>query len=249
MANTQNRGPINLHLYNDLANWWPLLSAPEDYADEAEFFYQTIMETASNPPRTLLELGSGGGNNASHLKAHFEMTLVDISPGMLSVSKKLNPECAHFLGDMRSLALDRQFDAVFVHDAVTYITNLLDLQKVIYTASDHCRVEGVVLFAPDFVKESFKESTEHGGHNGRKRAARYISWTYDPDPDDNSYVMDFAYLLRHKDGKVESYYDQHNLGLFSQNEWMNLLSDAGFDPKMIRDPFDRFIFTGVKCPV
>jgi hypothetical protein len=31
----------------------------------------------------LLELGSGGGNNASHLKSRFQMLLVDRSPTML----------------------------------------------------------------------------------------------------------------------------------------------------------------------
>ena len=36
---------------------------------------------ASGRLRTLLELGSGGGNNASHLKARFEMVLVEPSRG------------------------------------------------------------------------------------------------------------------------------------------------------------------------
>ena len=42
-------------------------------------------------PETLLELGSGGGNNASFLKMRFDMTLVDLSPGMLEVSRAALP--------------------------------------------------------------------------------------------------------------------------------------------------------------
>ena len=68
-------------LYTDLAAWWPLLSAPADYAEEAAFYRQLLDEAIAPPARTLLELGSGGGNNASHLKAHFDMTLVDRSAG------------------------------------------------------------------------------------------------------------------------------------------------------------------------
>ncbi len=64
-------------LYGDLASWFHLLTAPEDYAEEAEVYRQTLVEACAQPPRTLLELGSGGGNNACHLKAHFEMTLTD----------------------------------------------------------------------------------------------------------------------------------------------------------------------------
>ena len=71
---------------------------------------------------TLLELGSGGGNNASHLKHRFECTLTDLSPEMLALSRTLNPECEHIEGDMRTLRLERTFDAVFVHDAIAYIT-------------------------------------------------------------------------------------------------------------------------------
>jgi hypothetical protein len=128
------------------------------------------------------------------------------------------------------------------------MTSLMDLQKVIYTAYDHCQDKGVVLFVPDFVKENFRESTEHGGHDGRKRALRYLSWTYDPDPGDNTYLSEYAYLIRNKDGTVQSYYDRHVLGLFSQHDWLRLLGDSGFETKMIRDHYDRFIFTGVKCP-
>lgn len=42
----------------------------------------------------MLELGSGGGNNASHLKRHAAMTLVEPAPGMRTVSAALNPDCA-----------------------------------------------------------------------------------------------------------------------------------------------------------
>ena len=29
-------------LYRELADWWPILSAPADYAEEAEFYRQAI---------------------------------------------------------------------------------------------------------------------------------------------------------------------------------------------------------------
>ena len=106
-------------LYGDLAKWWPLLSAPEDYAEEAGVFREVLCGAAHFPISTILELGSGGGNNASHLKAHFEMTLVDKSPGMLKVSRKLNPECDHHLGDMRTIRLGISYDAVCFNNTAT----------------------------------------------------------------------------------------------------------------------------------
>jgi len=75
-------------MYGELAAWWPLLSAPSEYAEEAEIYRRLLVEAADRPPVTLLELGSGGGNNAAHLKAHFRLTLVDLSQGMLEVSRR-----------------------------------------------------------------------------------------------------------------------------------------------------------------
>ena len=59
-----------MKLYEELAEYWPLLSAPEDYAEEAAFYWRVMQGARPAPIRTVLELGSGGGNNASHMKAH-----------------------------------------------------------------------------------------------------------------------------------------------------------------------------------
>ena len=74
-------------LYGELAPWFHLLTRPEDYAEEAAYSRKVLGEACDPPPRTVLELGSGGGNNASHMKAWFEMTLSDLSPRMLEVSR------------------------------------------------------------------------------------------------------------------------------------------------------------------
>ena len=164
-----------LALYDALAPWWPLLSAPEDYAEEAAFYRQALLDACTHPPRTLLELGSGGGNNASHLKAHFDLTLVEPTPGMRAVSEALNPECEHVEGDMRTVRLGRSFDCVFVHDAVVYMTSEADLGKTIETAYLHCRPGGAALFAPDFIKENFRAFADHGGSDGTWDATGHVA--------------------------------------------------------------------------
>jgi hypothetical protein len=92
-------------LYDDIAGWWPVISPPSEYAEEAEIYVEMIQASARRPVREVLELGSGGGNNASHMKRVFDMTLVDPADGMRENSRKLNPECTHLNGDMRHLRL------------------------------------------------------------------------------------------------------------------------------------------------
>ena len=94
-------GTASPRLYDELAEWWPLLSPPSEYEDEAA----DLLPRLGAAGGTLLELGSGGGSLAYHLKRHFNLTLTDLSPAMLAVSEALNPECEHLPGDMRSLRL------------------------------------------------------------------------------------------------------------------------------------------------
>lgn len=239
-------------LYGELASWWPLLSEPGEYAEAALFYQQVLIEASHQPPRTLLELGSGGGNNASHLKGRFEVTLVDRAPGMLGVSRALNPECRHVEGDMRVVRLGRHFDSVFIQDAIGYMTTEHDLRKAMKTAFVHCRAGGAALFAPDYTRENFRSSTQHGGHDGEVRSLRYAEWTWDPDPSDSTYTVDFAYLLRERSGSVRVEQDRHVLGLFARAEWLRFLGEVGFEPSVVRsrhsepDTLAREVFLAIK---
>jgi hypothetical protein len=224
-------------LYSGLASWFHLLTAPEDYAEEAEFYREALFSVSDHQPKTLLELGSGGGNNASHLKIHFQLTLVDVSPQMLAISQELNPDCEHIQGDMRSIRLGRLFDAVFVHDAIMYMTNESDLRLTFKTAYIHCRPGGIALFAPDHVRETFKPFTSHGGHDGQNRGIRYLDWTWDPDPQDTTYISDMIYMTKDEHGTIRVEPDRHILGLFPRDTWLTLLSETGFDPEVL--PFEH----------
>ncbi len=215
-------------MYEELAEWWPLLSQPTEYADEAARHRDLLTHACVGECRRVLELGSGGGNNASHLKHAFEMTLVDRSAAMLAVSRRLNPECEHLEGDMRTIRLDRTFDGVFAHDAVTYLTTEADLRATFETASVHLRPGGAAVFVPDHVRETLRPQTRHGGHDGRGRALRYLEWTWDPDPDDTTYVTEFAFLLREGD-EVRVDHDRHLCGVFPRARWLELLTEEGFE--------------------
>lgn len=215
-------------LYGELASWFHLLTPPADHAEEAAYYRDALAGVVGGG--TLLELGSGGGNNASHLKRHFRCTLTDLSPAMLEQSRSINPECEHVAGDMRDLRLGRTFDAVLVHDAVTYLTEEEDLRRAMETAFVHLRPGGAALFAADFTRETFRPGTEHGGTDGEGRALRYLEWIWDPDPDDTAYLADLAYLLR-EGAEVRAVHDRHVLGVFPRETWRRLLAGCGFEER------------------
>lgn len=216
-------------LFQDLARWWHLFSAPEDYAEEGRFWRRAFVQHSKRRPRTVLELGSGGGNSAYHLKRNFQMTLTDLSQDMLDLSATINPECEHIQGDMRRMRLGRHFDVVFVHDAVNYMTEERDLRALMKTAFVHLRPGGVAFFGPDGTRETFSPDTHCGGHDGPDgRGLRYLIWVTDPDPDDTKFTLDFAFLLREPDGRLRVEQDRHHYCLFSKSRWMQFLRDTGF---------------------
>ena len=178
---------------------------------------------------------SDGGNNALFLKKRFALTLTDKSPQMIAVSKSINPECEHVIGDMRGLRLGRRFDAVFVHDAICYMTTLADLRRALRTAFVHCKPGGVALFAPDEYRDTFRRSTRHGGHDAATRGLRYLEVSSDPDPSDTQYDAEYVCLLR--DGKLRRVvYDRHVLGLFSRDDWRKAIERAGFQMLQMTRP-------------
>ncbi|MGB6455833.1 MAG: class I SAM-dependent methyltransferase [Streptosporangiaceae bacterium] len=215
-------------LYRELAGWWPLISPPSEYAADAAVIDREFAEAAP-PVRTLLDLGSGGGHVARHLHRDRSVTLVDISADMLAVSRQLNPGCRHVLGDMRTVRLDREFDAVLVHDAVDYVTNRDDLALVIGTAAAHCRPGGIAVFAPDHTAETFRPgSGAGGGHDGTGRQASFTERTTDPDPADDWILAEYEFTLRDADGTVTVVPEAHRLGSFRRTTWLRLLAAAGF---------------------
>lgn len=238
MARNDETPPAQvLRLYHDLADWYPLLTPVDDYAEEAAFYRHLFQIHCRRPPRTLLDLGSGGGHNAAHLKAAFACTLVDLEPAMLGLSRRLNPECEHVRGDMRSIRLGRLFDCVLVHDAVSYMTSRADLAGAIATAFAHTAPGGVAMFQPDFVSETFEPGTGTGGSDGGGRGLRYLEWRWVPDSKTDMYVTDMVYLLRDANGVVEVVHDRHVMGLFPKGVWVELIAAAGFEPLAV--PFEH----------
>lgn len=237
-------------MYTDLASWWHLLSPPSDYAEEAASYAEALISNARRPIAEVLELGCGGGNNASHLKQRWRMTLVDLSPRMLAMSRALNPECEHLEGDMRSVRLGRTFDAVLVHDAIMYMTIEQDLGAAITTAAEHVRSGGAALFVPDDTAESYRPETKSGGNDDDGRAIRYLQWNRRAQG--TTALTTFVYVLD-ENGRTRVEHEEHVTGLFPRDTWLRLIDAAGlkamtvpYEHSEFRPDVHRDMFLGVK---
>jgi SAM-dependent methyltransferase len=215
-----------MRLYSELVDWYRLLDPLADHEEEAQIYDRALREAGVPDGGTLLELGAGAGHNF-YLKRRYRCVLTDLSPAMLALSRELNPECEHVVGDMRTLRLDRAFDAVFVHDAVMYMTTEEMLAQAIATAYAHTRRGGVALFAPDCVRETFSDGAVLLEADEGARSLRGVEWSWDPDPADCISATDYTLLLR-EGATMRSVHDRVVEGLFPRATWARLLAEAGF---------------------
>jgi len=228
-------------LYHDL-NWiWPIISPPEDYAEETELFSKVIKAHAKIEVKTLLHLGCGGGRNDHTFRKYFDVTGVDISEDMLALAKELNPEVNYHCGDMRSLRLRRSFDSVTAPDSLNYMKTEEELHQTFLTAYEHLNPGGVFLTIAEESRERFKQNrTISSTHSQEDVQITFIENSFDPDPTDTHFEMTFIYLVR-KRGKLEIYTDSHILGLFEIDMWHRLLRETGFNVKELKFEHSTFL--------
>lgn len=226
-------------MYDDLADLWPLISRPEEYAREAGYWRDVLRSELGSGRHEILELGVGGGHNLSHLTSDFLATAVDLSEKMLSQCRMLNPDVRLHVGDMRTVRLGKRFKAVLVHDAISYMQTETDLRQVFTTAAEHLEPDGVFVVAPDHFRETFcSPRVEHATYSDGKTELTLIEYQYDPDPNDTMTETLVFYLIRTQEGlRVEQ--DRHVLGLFPVQTWLDLMQEAGFSVEKLPYPVHR----------
>jgi len=215
-------------MYYEFAPYWTLISAPENYAEEAVFWRNAITSKLGNGRHEILELGVGGGNNLSHLTPYFKATAVDISEPMLENSKKLNPDVEHYVGDMRSVRLEKKFDAVIIHDAISYLLTEDDLTATFETAKAHLDRGGVFITSPDYFSETFTDSiVRHSRRSQNGVELVHVEYSYDPNPEDTIMETRMIYIIRENNNcRIE--HDLHITGLFPLKTWIDTMIKVGF---------------------
>ena len=236
-------------LYGDLAYLWPLMSPPQEYADEAPHWRNQLFSRLGPKARRVLDLGTGGGHYVSHLTDVFEVTAVDLSEQMLENARRLNPDVEHIVGDMRSVRLGRTFDAVLIHDAIAYMTTEADLSATFATARSHLEPGGVFITMPDhYVDRPVWPYINHRTHEQEDKELTYIEYSA-PDISDPSLLQSTFIFVITENGERRIELDHHTTGLFPVKTWRALIEEAGFrveriDYPVADGPISQYLWVG-----
>lgn len=224
-------------LYSELAYVWDVLTPPDVYREEAEVYWNLINHYRKDAIQSLCELGSGGGYLASHFPEYLNLTLVDASSEMLSLSKKRNPKATHICADMCTIQFEEQLDVVIVHDSIMYLHDKTQLVDFLKNAGSLLKENGSILIVPDITKDEFYENIVSGEAQDDERHVFLTEWRHMPEPDKSYFEVAFSLLIKENDA-VSSYFETHKMGCFSMSDWMGIFKQANLK----LSPIDIFMF-------
>jgi ubiquinone/menaquinone biosynthesis C-methylase UbiE len=228
--------------YEDLAWTDMVLDTPTEHKEETEKYIRILKEQANITVKTLLHLGCGAGILDHTFKRHLKVTGVDISNGMLTLAKQLNPEIRYVHGDMRNLKITGQFDAVTIPDSIDYMRTEKELESTIYTIYKYLKPGGSFLVIAHDADRFCNNNFVYTGKNKDVDITVFEN-NYIPKANSSKYEVTLVYLIRHKD-ELEIHKDRHFCGLFSLKTWLKLFKTVGFENiKQIPmdHAYDRFV--------
>jgi len=204
-------------MYNELAYLEHIISKPEESSKDSEFIIAKIKEI--NPDaKTMLHLGSGAGIDDYHFKKHFQITGIDLSMAMIDEARKINPEAAYILGDMRDFRLDRKFDVVVIPDSIMHITALEDVETIFARVADHLSIGGIlaIVYQPN---ETYRDNNFI--YEGTDKDYSVTVFENNHRIDNNHYEAIITYVIR-QNQKTDVINDRYVLGLFDTSVWNSI---------------------------
>ena len=147
--------------YAELAEFYDLLHEGKDYAAEAAFFTELIMQHKKSAGNALLDVACGTGNHLRYFKEEFDAEGCDASEEMIALARKKNPDLNFFVADMTSIPTGKKRDVITVlFSSVTYLETEAEIRAMLDRFYETLNPGGVLLIESKFFKDSVKEVTD-----------------------------------------------------------------------------------------
>jgi|SRR5688572_7796327 len=219
-------------LYHELAAIWPLFSPAEHYEEEVQTFRARLHRHNIPDGACILHLGSGGGSIDYNLKQHYRVTGVDVSADMIAQARRINPELEYLQGDIRDIRLNQTFDAVLLHDAISYMTSIEELEQAYRTAAAHLKVGGLMITLPEELRERLaKPDTSAETFRRGDTVLSVMETSFDENPDDHVFEQVYVFVIR-EGGELRVEIDRHTNGVFELSEFVSAIERAGFEAQV-----------------
>ncbi len=177
----------------------------------------------------VLDLAAGTGDVGKQLvnRGYANISLADKSQGMLNVAQaKIGVDKPVYVTAMEDIAIDKQFDAVVVRQAINYLMDYQGLVQGLKQVHSHLNSGGRLIFnAPNYTgNETYgdKDSEyDSGGFHVKVKEMNLVQG--------RKLIHTQHCVLMKPDGSgIRKAYDMNIFGLFTKQEFESALREAGF---------------------
>lgn len=209
--------------------YYDAIYSGKDYAQEAAHVKQLIAEHKRSDGNSLLDVACGTGGHALYLRDDFAYEGLDLDPEMLALARQRFPDVVFHQGDMVDFALGRQFDVVTcLFSSIANVKTVQRLQHAIATLAGHLLPGGVLLVGSFLSPQEWIPGQPHAmfvDQPDLKLARLNVSGVAEAG---TVAILDFHYLVATPDG-IESFTERHELGLFTEEEYLAAFIQAGLE--------------------
>ena len=221
------------------------LNQGKDYAAEAGKVEALIGQYKQAPGNTLLDVACGTGLHLQHLQDKYQVEGLDLDEKMLAVAREKLPGIPLHHASMVNFRLARTFDAIIcLFGSIGYAKTLPHLEEAITSMRRHLKPGGVLIVEPWITPENWSPGKTYAqlvDQPELKIARMSISTGRE-----RLSTVDFHYLVGTPEG-IEHFTERHELGLFTDEEYLNAFHKAGLET--IHDPVGftgRGLYIGTK---
>jgi ubiquinone/menaquinone biosynthesis C-methylase UbiE len=234
-----------MDIYNRSAAIYDAIYSSKNYEAETETLKGLIAHYQTNTGKTLLDVACGTGRHLVYLRTDYALTGVDLSTDMLAAARAKLPDVPFHQGDMLTFDLGRQFDVVLcLFSSIGYMKTLETMRGAVANMARHVAPGGVLMVEPWLTPDDYQPGrfgARYVDLPSLKMARIHLSKV-----EGDVSVMDMHYLIATSNG-VEYYVERHELGMYTQAQYMAAFQDAGLDAHHKMPGLDgRGLYVGVR---
>jgi len=196
-----------------------------EYAPEAAKVKELLTRHGVPSQADLLVLACGTGGHIPYFKADYNVSGLDLSEDMLDLAREKFPAIRFHLANLIDFKLEMDFDAmVCLYGSIGFVKTVDNLRASLKRIATHLRPDGLALITPWSTVEDFRDLIVVDAADQPDLKIARMEQVRLKEP--KIVEVTFHHLLG-KNNDVTYHKQSMEIGLFSREEYISAMTDAG----------------------